>query len=37
MDFNSKDWIADLEHEDRNNAKSCQMCSILENIKRDSL
>jgi hypothetical protein len=36
MDVNSKNWIADLEHEDRNTAKSCQMCSIQENIKRRS-
>lgn len=36
MGFNSKDWIADLEHEDRNTAKSYQRCSIQEDIKRIS-
>ena len=29
-------WVANLEYEDRNTAKSCQMCSIQEDIKRIS-
>ena len=26
IDVSSEDWIADLEYEERNNAKSCQVC-----------
>ena len=34
IDVDPQTWISDLEHEDRNTAKSCQMCSIQEDIKR---
>lgn len=34
IDIDPQTWNADLEHEDRNTAKSCQMCSIQEDIKR---
>ena len=29
-------WVANLEHEDRNTTKSCQVCSIHEDIERCS-
>jgi hypothetical protein len=29
-------WVANLDHEARNMAKSCQMCSIQEDIERCS-
>gem|GEM_PF-3962925 len=34
IDVNPQDWIADIKHEETNTAKSCQMCSIQEDIKR---
>jgi hypothetical protein len=36
IDVDPQTWIADLEHEDRNTAKSCQTCSIQEDIARIS-
>jgi hypothetical protein len=29
-------WVANLEHEDKNTARSCQVCSIQEDIERCS-
>ena len=29
-------WVANLDHEDRNTAKSCKICSIQEEIERIS-
>lgn len=29
-------WVANLEHEERSTAKSCQVCSIHEDIERIS-
>jgi hypothetical protein len=26
-------WVANLDHEERNTAKSCQVCSTLEDIE----
>ena len=36
IDVDPQTWISDLEYEDKNTAKSCQMCSIQEDIKRIS-
>jgi hypothetical protein len=36
IDVDPQTWISDLEHEDKNTAKSRQMCSIQEDIKRIS-
>jgi hypothetical protein len=29
-------WVANLDHEERNTAKSCQVCSIQEDVERSS-
>jgi hypothetical protein len=36
IDVDPQTWISDLEHEERNTAKSCQMCSIQKDTKRIS-
>ena len=36
IEIDPQTCISDLEHEKRNTAKSCQMCSIQEDIKRIS-